>query len=54
MANFQSTFQEIHQTFSMHIAEKDLSGGSFLAEILTEILYFLIKMLGNKLGCILS
>lgn len=29
MANFQSTAPEVHQTFSMHIAEEDLSGGSF-------------------------
>lgn len=30
MANFQSTAQEERQTFSMLIAEEDLSGGSFL------------------------
>lgn len=30
MANFQSTAQEVHQPFSMHIAKEDLSGGSFL------------------------
>lgn len=30
MTDFQSTAQEGHQTFSMHIAEKDLSGGPFL------------------------